>query len=1525
MANIRRYTKVRTYSKLRSIVAWLFVGYASIVILFNLPFMQRTLANWTASALSNQLDTKVEIGNVHVGLFTHLIVDDLYAEDRNQKEMLKVARTTVSIDLLKLLTKGDIEISTAQLFGAKANLYKATPKDDYNFQFVIDAFKSDKEEKKPINLCINSLIVRHADIKHNILSAERKGTLDPNHLNIQDAGFNLSLKNFTEDSLNVSLRRFQAKEENSGLDITDLAFHIVGNDKEAVLDGFSLALPKSSLKTDLISVHYPNYSKDKSFSFDETKVTASICPADLSFVSNKLADIDKTIDISTTIFGSDKKLDINEFTLTSSDNRLNADINAAILDYTTSNPTFNANINNLSIEEGEIAEWTSHLMQDNQSLTPLFNVGSINYAGNIRRNTRGLLSEGDIITDAGAVKYHARYNDDKLLDATLETTDIDLKRILENEDLGHLTMNADVVMDMSQKRDIPVGKFNTTIDAVEYKGYNYSNINLEAINNASDLVVKATSEDDNINFTLDGTLSSFSEKTKSLNAALNVKNLNPHVLNFSKEMNGETLSFEANGNMRFADINNLVGTVNLQNVTLNTNTDTYTLDNIDLDANINGSANQHITITSDVLDADVTGKFRLDELVADMQNIVAYHLPSLVKKQPSTSNSDFNYNITFRDAPIVHHFLAENYSVDKPINIRGTVDSRIHTMNMTCNAPKLSYNNNDFEDIRLSCSSNSGNMMVTLSGANENGNSSASGKIIAIAHNNKVDSDIQLLSKARDILDLNIFATTTFSQNAGHLMTNVNLAKSSAKINNDVWTISPSTLSYCNNNVECHDFKIGNGEQYLKINGKASPSPNDSLIAELNNIEVAYILDLVNFHSVSFGGKASGRAVANNLFGNPDAYANLYVEKFSLQDGVMGNANILANWDKEKDGIAVTAHIVDEYDNRVGLTNTRMKMTGVTDVFGHILPGKKELALNVNADHTHTDFLNGFLKGVFKDIEGHVTGNLDIVGPFSDINIIGDAKADLSLALNATNVPYYIANEDIHLRYHEFAFDNVKIRDKQNNIGVVQGRLTHRNLANFVYKFDIDMNNLCAYNESEFNSDKFMANVWANGDIHINGSDGHPLYIDANISPCKGSVFAYDAATPDALVNSTFIDFRDITNGPKDSFVDFDFTSSDAEENTEDSTLITKPKNRYVINKDDYVYLGDVYMDVNIDLNPNCAVNLRMDNTKDGYLSTRGYGSIKAKYYNKGSFQLFGNYNITSGKYRLYLTDITNRDLDIQERSTVEFNGNPFDANIHLICKHNIPSVPLSELTGTTAFSSNNNVRVDCFLDIIGHLDNMELSFNFELPTVSEETRQLVRSLINSDEEMNKQMISLLGFHRFYPNELSQNNMEDYGTQAMTSLLSSSISGQINQVLSNMLGSRSKWNFGTGITTGQNGLQDIDVEGILSGRLLNDRLLINGNFGYRDNSLTNQANFIGDFEVKYRLWESGDFYVKAYNMTNDRYFTKATLNTQGVGLNFQHDFEKYTFLNWFKRKKTEEEKADSTASSVTSQETSFRP
>ena len=198
---------------------------------------------------------------------------------------------------------------------------------------------------------------------------------------------------------------------------------------------------------------------------------------------------------------------------------------------------------------------------------------------------------------------------------------------------------------------------------------------------------------------------------------------------------------------------------------------------------------------------------------------------------------------------------------------------------------------------------------------------------------------------------------------------------------------------------------------------------------------------------------------------------------------------------------------------------------------------------------------------------------------------------------------------------------------------------------------------------------------------------------------------------------------------------------------------------------------------------------------------------------------------------------------------------------------------------------------MNCLMYITGTPASPKIDFGLDLPTVNNDAKQMILSLINSEEEMNQQVIYLLAIGRFYMqgnNNAAAETGQSQTSLAMQSLLSGTVSQQINNVLSNVV-NNSNWNFGANISTGDEGWNNAEYEGILSGRLLNNRLLFNGQFGYRDNANAT-TSFIGDFDLRYLLFPNGNFAIRMYNQTNDRYFTHNSLNTQGIGLILKKDF-----------------------------------
>ena len=298
-----------------------------------------------------------------------------------------------------------------------------------------------------------------------------------------------------------------------------------------------------------------------------------------------------------------------------------------------------------------------------------------------------------------------------------------------------------------------------------------------------------------------------------------------------------------------------------------------------------------------------------------------------------------------------------------------------------------------------------------------------------------------------------------------------------------------------------------------------------------------------------------------------------------------------------------------------------------------------------------------------------------------------------------------------------------------------------------------------------------------------------------------------------------------------------------------------------------------------------------MDQTSGDYIDLNGSGVLRATYYNKGNFDLFGNYLVEGGVYKLTIQNALHKEFQFLSGGTIAFGGNPYDATLNLKAMYPLNSVSLSDLQLGRSFTSN-NIKVNCLMNISGTPNAPKVEFGLDLPTVSSDAKQMIYSLINSEEEMNQQVLYLLAVGRFYSQ--GNNNSATGGTgQSQTSLAMQSIlSGQVSQQINSLLGTiinNSNWNFGANISTGDEGWNNAEYEGLLSGRLLNNRLLINGEFGYRDNPNAT-TSFIGDFDIRYLLLPNGNLAVRVYNQSNDRYFTRNSLNTQGLGFILKKDF-----------------------------------
>lgn len=280
---------------------------------------------------------------------------------------------------------------------------------------------------------------------------------------------------------------------------------------------------------------------------------------------------------------------------------------------------------------------------------------------------------------------------------------------------------------------------------------------------------------------------------------------------------------------------------------------------------------------------------------------------------------------------------------------------------------------------------------------------------------------------------------------------------------------------------------------------------------------------------------------------------------------------------------------------------------------------------------------------------------------------------------------------------------------------------------------------------------------------------------------------------------------------------------------------------------------------------------------------------------------LNGKYTVESGKYNFTLQDIIIKEFAIKNGSSISFNGNPYAAQLDITATYSV-NANLSDLDESFLADdalNRTNVPVNALLIVTGDMRNPDINFDLEFPTLTQDIYRKVRSIVNTDEMMNRQIIYLLALSRFYTPEY----MSATKGNELVSVASSTISSQLSSILGQL---SDKWSLAPNIRSDRGDFSDVEVDVALSSHLLNNRLLLNGNFGYRDNALNNNS-FIGDFDVEYLLNKRGTIRLKAYNRYNDQnYYVKTALTTQGVGIMFKRDFDNiFSFLRPLRKKTAE--------------------
>jgi TamB, inner membrane protein subunit of TAM complex len=292
---------------------------------------------------------------------------------------------------------------------------------------------------------------------------------------------------------------------------------------------------------------------------------------------------------------------------------------------------------------------------------------------------------------------------------------------------------------------------------------------------------------------------------------------------------------------------------------------------------------------------------------------------------------------------------------------------------------------------------------------------------------------------------------------------------------------------------------------------------------------------------------------------------------------------------------------------------------------------------------------------------------------------------------------------------------------------------------------------------------------------------------------------------------------------------------------------------------------------------------------------------------------MVGDYIIEKGDYLFTLRNIMNKSFTMENGGKITFNGDLDNAEIDAKAIYRLKA-SLKDILHDDRFSDR--IPVECQLLLTGKLFNPFVGFNIYLPEADEETRTYLKNNISTDEELSRQFLYLLVMNSFYTDPTFASVS---GTATGTSAMAVTTTEMLSTQLSNWLSQISN-DFDIGFVyrpgSGSKDINPQEVEVALSTQLLNNKVVINGNFDVRGTATstttpTNNNQITGDFDAEYKITERIRF--KVFNRFNDPYTGKSVgvPYTQGIGIFFKQDFDKFPDL--FKKKvKSDMKKEDET-------------
>ncbi|CAM4139293.1 translocation/assembly module TamB [Gillisia hiemivivida] len=1322
---------------------------------------------------------------------------------------------------------------------------------------------------------VEAVALENIDFSYFVDGAEVvEGKFDPNAVVLKDLDFKAENILLKEEAAGMHLKKFNFKTA-SGLALNQFNFDLEITEDILVLESLDFKLNENELHGNLSL----NYDSLQQLINSPEKVSIE---GEFSEIDIHLKDI----------FPFQPELKKNEYLVALSEKPIsgNLKIDGSLSSLEISSADFNWGANTSLSASGTVQNSLdpenlrfdfpsiklSSRRSDLQKLIKEEDLGikipeRISLNGSLKGNPEDISTNAFLRTSEGNIKLNGNFSslEGLVYNADLEVEDLQLGNLLGNDQLGSLDFNlktsgsGDNVNQLDATLEATIAKF-------EFNDYVFENISLQGELEDGKGLITSSYKDKNLNADLKAYVSLDSVAPK-VNAELDVIGADLQALGIMEKNVRAAFNLDATfeGNTENFELVSVIS----DGVFVYDDAP-YQLGNMEIDAFV-GTDTTAVSIDNNI----IILKLRSNASPTDFSSALYDHYESYLVEGTRTDTIQDPVKLELRaninESPLLNEvFFADLTELDT-VAIKVDFNEKDRNLSASIELPHINYAGTEIDSLTFRLDTNKDVFVFGLGFQELNAGPLAIKETI-------IDGSIENQNLYLDFTSFHndkvmVHVASEISKEGDTFK--VHLFPKDLILNYEEWNIPATNEAFFKDKyAEFNDFRLSRNNQLIEISDKIADVEREHVGIQFKNFELATLLNYLNPEDTLATGNLNGNFIIEEPFVNNGLLADLQINEFNVKGVPLGTLNLEA----EAEGLQT-------YDVVMGLQGgaANLDLTGSYTAVG----GAAEIDLNLILNELKVEALEGFTDEAITQGDGSISGNMNVSGSLAEPDYEGSFTFNNAAFTVATlDAPFKINNQTLSLNNDGIYFDSFTVNDATGNSFIVDGSVLTESFINPSFDLEFEAQNFQVLNSTAEDNKLYYGTAILDVTASLSGNLNIPV-LDLKLNVDPKTNFTYIIPEDELMLQE------------RDGVVIFvNRENPDA--------ILTKNTAEETVNISGY----DISALLNI--SEGAVLSIVLDEETGDKFQVQGEGELNFDVYPNGRTTLTGIYEINDGFYEMSLYGLVKRRFNLVDGSKVTWSGDIFDADLDLRAVYNVEtsasSLMAAQTTGADA-SVQGKFRQELpffvYLNIDGELLQPKISFNLDMPeseqgAVGGAVYGRIQQLNSQEQELNKQVFSLLVLNRFFPESISDGSGGGGAAGIARDNINDAISDQLNVFAENILGdSGIELDFGVDSFTdyqGSSPTERTQLNVAAQKTLLDDRLVVRvgSDVDIQGSSPVEGEGtpLIGNVSIAYLLTEDGRFRIQFFRRNEFENVIDGQLIVSGIAFIFTKEFNKFQEL-----------------------------